>query len=174
MANRVLVAYASKYGATEEIAERIGAVLREAGLTVDVQPVKRVAGLGDYGAVVLGSAAYIGSWRKEATKFLKEQAGTLAGKAVWIFSSGPTGEGDPVELTKGWKYSAGLQPAIDQVQPRDTALFHGSIKAEKLSFIEKFMIKQVGAPVGDFRDWDAIAAWAKEIAGAIQREALTV
>lgn len=41
MNHKVLVAYASKYGATAEIAEKIGEVLNGAGLTTDVVPVKR-------------------------------------------------------------------------------------------------------------------------------------
>ena len=42
---RVLVAHATKYGAAAGIAEKIGAVLREAGLGVDVLPVDRVGDL---------------------------------------------------------------------------------------------------------------------------------
>ena len=42
MSNQVLVVFASKYGNTAEIAERIGKVLREAGLQTDVLPAKFV------------------------------------------------------------------------------------------------------------------------------------
>ncbi len=98
MDKQVLVAYASKYGATEEIAERIGEVLRQAGLRTDVLPTDRVSDLAHYQAIVLGSAVYIGKWRKEAVKFLKANEKMLAGRPVWLFSSGPTGEGDPVKL----------------------------------------------------------------------------
>ncbi len=66
MKSKILVAYASKHGATAEIAERIGKVIREAGFEVDIFPVGRAGDLGAYGAVVLGSAIYIGQWRKEA------------------------------------------------------------------------------------------------------------
>ena len=98
---QVLVAYATKYGATAEIAEKIGQALRGAGLSADVLPADRVSDLTPYQAVVLGSAVYIGQWRKEAVKFLKANETVLAEKPVWLFSSGPSGEGDPVELGQG-------------------------------------------------------------------------
>jgi menaquinone-dependent protoporphyrinogen oxidase len=165
---QVLVAYATKYGATAEIAEKIGQVLREAGLRADVLPGDRVSDLTPYRAVVLGSAVYIGQWRKEAVRFLKANETVLAEKPVWLFSSGPTGEGDPVELVQGWRFPGKLQPIADRVRPRDVAVFHGAVDVGKLNFIEKWMLKNVKAPIGDFRDWDAIAAWAASIADALK------
>jgi menaquinone-dependent protoporphyrinogen oxidase len=164
---RVLVAYATKYGATAEIAERIGQVLRQAGLDVDVLPVDRVDDLPSYQAVVLGSAVYIGAWRVAAARFLEANEGELAGRPVWLFSSGPTGEGDPAELTEGWRLPKKLQPIADRIGPRDIALFHGAVDREKLNLLEKWMIKTVNAPAGDYRDREAIAAWAADIAGAL-------
>jgi len=60
MAHSVLIAYATKYGATEEIAGKIGEVLRQAGLTADVLPADKVGDVTSYQAVVLGSAVYAG------------------------------------------------------------------------------------------------------------------
>ncbi len=57
---QVLVAFATKYGATAEIADKIGQVLRESGLPADVLPVDSVGDLTRYDAVVLGSAVYAG------------------------------------------------------------------------------------------------------------------
>jgi menaquinone-dependent protoporphyrinogen oxidase len=171
MENQILVAYATKYGATADIAEKIGQVLREAGLSVEVLPADRVGDITAYEAVVLGSAVYIGRWRKEAAKFLKTNVQVLAQKPVWLFSSGPTGEGNPVELTQGWQFPGALQELADQVRPRDAALFHGSVDVEKMSFMEKWMIKNVKSPTGDFRDWDAISAWAAAIATDLQSTA---
>ena len=65
---------------------------------------KDVRDLSEYDAVVLGSAVYIGGWRKEAVKFLKDNEGALAERTVWVFSSGPAGEGDPVDLLDGWRF----------------------------------------------------------------------
>jgi len=169
---QVLVAYATKHGATAEIAEEIGQVLRQAGLRTDVLPTDRVSDLTSYKAVVLGSAVYIGKWRKEAVKFLQANETVLAEKLVWLFSSGPTGEGDPVELMQGWRFPEKLQPIADHIRPRDIAVFHGNVNMKKLNFIEKWMIKNVKAPVGDFRDWEAITSWATAIADVLKEEGL--
>ena len=165
----VLVAYASRYGATAEIAEKVGDVLRQAGLSVDVRPADKVSDVSAYRAVILGSAVYIGRWRKQAVNFLKDNEQALAQRSVWLFSSGPTGEGDPVELLKGWRIPDALQPVADRVQPRDIAVFHGAVFPEKLNLIQRWMIKMVKAPAGDFRDWDAITAWAEGIATALEQ-----
>ena len=168
MNSQVLLAYATKYGATAEIAEKIRQVLRLAGLQTDVLPVDRVSNLSSYKAVILGSAVYIGGWRKEAAKFLKVNEKVLAEQLVWLFSSGPTGEGNPVELTEGWHFPKALQPIADRIQPRDIAVFHGAIHKQKLNFIEKWMLNNVKAPLGDFRDWDAITSWATAIADVLK------
>jgi menaquinone-dependent protoporphyrinogen oxidase len=169
MEKQVLVAYATKYGATEEIAENIGKVLQEAGLHTDLLLVNEVRDLSDYDAVVFGSAVYIGGWRKEAVKFLKENEAALAERPVWIFSSGPAGEGDPVELLDGWRFPEKLQPIADRIRPRDIAVFHGNVDLEKVNRLEKYMINTVKSPVGDFRDWEAITSWAKGIADELMK-----
>jgi menaquinone-dependent protoporphyrinogen oxidase len=170
MSAKALVAYATKYGATAEIAEKIGEVLGRAGVSVDVLPVNRVKDLGSYEAVVLGSAVYIFRWRREASRFLKVNEKQLSERPLWIFSSGPTGKGDPVELTNGWRFPKALQPLLDRIQPRDVVVFHGAIDADKMKGLERWMIKKVDAAAEDSRDWEAIAAWAKNVASAIAAE----
>jgi menaquinone-dependent protoporphyrinogen oxidase len=169
MDRKILITYASKYGATQEIAEKIGAVLRQAGLQADVFPVDGVRDLTPYQAVILGSAVYIGQWNKEAAVFLQANEKTLANRQVWLFSSGPTGVGDPVELLNGWRLPAALQPVADRIQPRDIAVFHGNINLGKLNFIQKWVIKNiVKKPFGDFRDWDTIVTWSGTVAAQLK------
>jgi len=48
MGAKVLVAYATKYGATAEIAQKIGEVLDQAGVAADVMPVDQVKDLDSY------------------------------------------------------------------------------------------------------------------------------
>jgi len=168
MANSILIAYATKYGATAEIAEKIGQVLRQAGLSADVQPADHVADLTAYQAVVLGSAVYAGQWRGEAITFLETNEKQLAERPVWLFSSGPTGTGDPAQLMKGWRFPEAQQPIADRIHPRDIAFFHGVLDMQKLSLPEKVIVKGIKAPVGDFRDWETITAWATAIAEALK------
>ena len=168
MDKKILVTYASKNGATEEIAVRIGEVLRQAGLQADVLPVDRVRDLTPYQAVILGSAVYIGQWNKEAAAFLQTNEKILANRPVWLFSSGPTGEGDPVELLNGWRLPTALQPAADRIRPRDIAIFHGYINPDTVNILQKWVIKAMKKPFGDFRDWDAIVTWATTIAEALK------
>ena len=170
MSRKVLVAYATKYGATAEIAEKIGEVLAQVGISVDVLPVNQVKDLDNYGAVVLGSAVYIFRWRKEASRFLKANANLLAKRPLWIFSSGPTGKGNPVELANGWRFPKALQPLLDNIKPREVVVFHGAIDPGKMKGMEKWMIQKVGAALEDSRDWEAIASWAKIIASALAAE----
>jgi len=172
METKILVAFASKYGATEEIAEVIGGVLREAGLVTEVVPVDQVGDLSQYKAVILGSAVYVGKWRKEAVKFLKDNEQLLSDRPVWLFSSGPSGEGDAVDLLDGWTFPTALQSSIEIISPREIKVFHGSVNPEQLNFIEKSMIKTVKAPVGDFRDWDNIRSWAASIADVLKDKGL--
>jgi menaquinone-dependent protoporphyrinogen oxidase len=168
MDQRVLVTFATKHGATGEIAARIGQSLQEAGLATDVVPTYQVGDISPYTAVVLGSAVYIGRWRKQAVKFLQDHKDELKAKDVWLFSSGPTGTGDPEELLKGWRVPENVQPVIDDIRPRDIAVFHGVLNPDDLNFLEKWTIKTVKAETGDFRDWDAISAWAMGIASQLQ------
>lgn len=167
---KVLVAYASKYGATAEMAERVGKVLSEAGLAVEVLSAEAVQEVKPYDAVVLGSAVYAGSWMKPVVELLQTQEQALATRPLWIFSGGPTGEGDPVEIMHGWRYPEALKPFLERINPRSIAFFHGKIDPEKLHWGEKLIIKALRARTGDFRDWKALEAWAQEIAQALHVE----
>jgi menaquinone-dependent protoporphyrinogen oxidase len=74
MNNKVLIAFATKCGATEEAAKRITDTLgRKFGLTVDLVNLGREAhpNFSQYGSIVVGSGIRMGKWYKEALQFLK-------------------------------------------------------------------------------------------------------
>ena len=159
----VLVAYASKHGSTRGIAEAIGGRFLDRRVEAVVRPIRDVDGLESYEAIVIGSAVYLGAWMKEAVAFSERHAGTLSGVPVWLFSSGPLGE-DVEDEEPQPRQLPELEAALS---PRDHQVFFGALDRSKLGFAERMIVKAVKAPDGDYRDWDAIAAWADEIAASL-------
>jgi menaquinone-dependent protoporphyrinogen oxidase len=171
----ILVAYASKHNSTAEIAKVIGKVLRQSSdLHVDIRSVEVVEDISPYDAVVLGSAVYAGKWQSPAADFLKKHETELAQRPVWLFSSGPTGEGDPKALTKGWELPDVLRPIAARIKPRGVTVFSGKLEASSLNFFTRVLVKAINASafrIGDFRDWNMIRIWAAGIAQALEGEA---
>src|SRR5688500_8286413 len=129
---RVLVTAASRYGATQEIAEEIGRVLSDYALEVDVT---RAEGRNDvtyYDAVVLGSAVYMGRWLPAAYRLLEKYGEQLANRPTWLFSSGPLGsplrpnEEQAVHLARVWA----------RIRAVEHRLFAGKLDKSQLSFRE--------------------------------------
>jgi menaquinone-dependent protoporphyrinogen oxidase len=179
---RVLVAFASRHGSTQGIAERIGRVLERHGLEVTVQPAAEVHDIGGYQAFVIGSAAYVFHWLKEASGFVRRHRSTLANQPVWLFSSGPVGS-DTVDA-KGNDVRTGAEPKEfaefrEAIHPRDEHIFWGAYDpdAEPIGLVEKLgkMLTPKAArgaiPAGDFRDWPEIEAWSEGIARELAQPA---
>jgi menaquinone-dependent protoporphyrinogen oxidase len=160
----VLVAYASKHGSTEEIAHALATRIRAHGYDAEATPISRIDALDDAEAVVVGSAVYGGSWMQEAVAFVRHHAPELAGRPVWLFSSGPLGEHIQDEEDQPKQ----IAEFRESVQPRDHHVFMGALDPDKLGFAERMMVKAVQAPAGDFRDWDDIRSWADGIAHELE------
>jgi menaquinone-dependent protoporphyrinogen oxidase len=177
---RVLVAYASKHGSTEGIAERIAARLCAAGLKAEAVPVGKVRDLSSFDAVVLGSALYMFHWLGEAKAFANRNRSALAGKPVWLFSSGPFGP-EPLDQQGRDKLEVSGPRELDELrqtlQPRDHRVFWGAwSRANKpIGFWERMVnlmpAGKAGLPDADFRDWPNIEAWADGIAAELSKTA---
>lgn len=159
----VLVAFASKHGATKEIAEFIAVTLRGLGKEVDCLPAAAAPDPRRYEAVILGSAVYVGSWLVEATSFARGNASELAARPVWLFSSGPFGN----HVLDEDEQPRELEELRNRLVPKDHRVFFGALDMNKLAFEERMVVKALGAPEGDFRDWDDIRAWTEGIAAAL-------
>lgn len=143
MPENVLVAYATKHGSTKEIAERIGATLGGRGLNADVRDTRDRPSPEAYDAVVLGSAVYVGSWRKDAATFLRQHQARLREVPCWLFSSGPTGEGNPEAILGGWAFPKQLESVLEDIQPRGIVLFHGCLNTDELGLFEELVVRGV-------------------------------
>jgi menaquinone-dependent protoporphyrinogen oxidase len=160
----VLVAAASKHGATDEIAARIGADLVAHGVEVDVKKLGDVRDVGGYDAYVIGSGIYLGNWLKEARSFIATHATELAHHPTWLFASGSI-VGDPPVADDPNALRAGLaEGLVATAHAREHKLFAGKLEKSKLGLLEKAAVRGAHASDGDYRDWQAIDEWAALIA----------
>jgi menaquinone-dependent protoporphyrinogen oxidase len=164
---RVLVSAASKYGSTTEIAEAIGKELSAAGHDVDVRPPAHVSSIESYDAVVLGSAVYVGHWLEPVRTLVEREREALRQRPVWLFSSGPIGE---PPMPKG-DDAVDIAGIIEATGAREHRIFNGKLDKHRLSFPERAVVFALRVAEGDFRDWDAIAAWGRDIAAQLADEA---
>lgn len=163
MAARILVAYATRNGSTAGIAQAIGKELASAGHSVDVAEMKTVTSVEGYNAVVIGAPLYMGSMVKDVAKFVGGYRDALVKLPVAVFAVGLSPK-DPKPEAIGFAMAA-LKKSVEPLQPGASAIFAGKLDPAKLSFIQRKMTEFVKSPVGDFRDWNAISAWAKELPG---------
>ncbi|WP_236794255.1 flavodoxin domain-containing protein [Amycolatopsis sp. GM8] len=164
---KVLVAVASKHGATREIADEIGNTLRaKLGERAEVEVLfaANVATIAGYDAVVLGSAVYMGHWMTEATDFVHRYQEALRTMPVWMFSSGPVGTPpkpleEPLEIGKlRWLAYA-----------RGHRVFAGRIDRHRLGLGDRAVVAALRVHDGDYRNWEEIRSWAATIATALRR-----
>lgn len=171
---RVLVVYATKYGSTRGIAERIARTIEEAGHQAGAVPATHAGPLDGYDAYVIGSALYMFSWLKEAKDFVLHNRATLAAKPVWLFSSGPIGTAQTDAQGRDVRENAGpkeLGELMAAVNAREHRVFFGAFDHTKLTVAHRVVYAMPAAKKlfidGDFRDWDDIEAWAIKVAAAL-------
>ena len=161
MSARILVAYATRNGSTAEIAQVIGRELVATGHTADITEIKTVSTLTGYTAIVIGGPLYMGSVDSAVGKFVEKNREHLLKLPVAAFVVGLA----PKNPDSGAVETAmtALRKSLGPVTPVSSVLFAGKLDPKKLSFIQRKMTELVKSPIGDFRDWDAIAAWAREL-----------
>lgn len=165
MSKKILVAYATSTGSTGEVAEVIGEVLRASGAAVDVRRAKKVKDISQYQAVVAGTGIHAGRIYGELTRFLEWHKAALPEMPVAYFvvclaMHEPTAE----HCQEAAAYLNPLRVKFSDIEPVDVGLFGGRMDFKSLSLPVRTIIKAMKAPEGDFRDWDAIRAWAQSIA----------
>ncbi len=173
--SQILVVYATKYGSTREVAETIASTLRGASLPVYVQPAREVKSLEGYRAVVIGTALRIGHWYKDTDAFLAQHREALGRLPVAVFALGPT-QGSPAD--DDWKacqanFDQELAAKAPWLKPVSSRMFGGKYDPAALRGLDKLLTLMPGTPLKgmpatDARDFDAIRAWATELAATLQ------
>ena len=192
---KVLVVYTTNAGSTGEVADVIGETLAQNGTHVDVRQIKDVSDVSAYDAVLVGGPMILG-WHAEAVRFVETHRRDLSQKPVAYFltalslttSPGTGVDAVPVYLDpslakpprNGGKLSrterfttvaAYLEPALTkapQVKPVSAGFFAGKLDYGRLNLFQKLFVRFIiRAEEGDFRDWNAIRAWADEVHEAL-------
>lgn len=161
---RVLVGYASRFGSTRDIANRIGDAVRKDGSDVDVRSVDDIPDFDRYDAVVFGSGVYDGSWQQ---KRLNSCADTLP-----YWRANPCGYSvldrsanrHPIVGTLIKKEPKEISEFERTLHSRDYRVFAGVIDLDHWPAWGRLLFRAFGGHAGDNRQWADIDAWAEEIA----------
>jgi menaquinone-dependent protoporphyrinogen oxidase len=160
---RVLVTYGTKAGSTRDVAESIAAHLGRRFYSTDLEPAGSVTSLADYDGVVLGGSIYTTRWHPDARRFLKRHRETLTRLPFAVFGMGPltTAEHDMKASRRQLDHALMKTP---ELEPVTVAVFGGVVDPRKLTFPFSHL------PASDARDWDAIQAWADDVADLLESE----
>jgi menaquinone-dependent protoporphyrinogen oxidase len=156
--DKVLVAYATRYGSTKEIAEEIAQVLSESGVAAEVANVMDVDLLEGYGAAIIGSPIYMGKCLPEAVDFVRQFQTPLRHIPVALFVVGFSMK-EPTEENRRHAL-ASIEAIKPYLHPLDVGIFSGKMVIEDLEVPDRQIVTMAGEVGGDFRDWDEIAGWA--------------
>lgn len=163
----VLVAYATKYGSTREVAEAIAARLRERGIKIDVRAAGDVDSVDGYDAVVFGGALYYFRLRREGRRFLSRHRKALSGMPVAVFGMGPIGDTEEQYVDARRHLDKSLNKN-ESIAPVAVTVFGGAFDPSGLRFPDANpAMKKL--PPSDIRDWEAIEAWADSLPEAFGR-----
>lgn len=187
---KVLVAYATKYGYIEEIAQAIHKKLMEENLEAELLNLEKISSkkwpsINDFDGIIVGSCKGSGFWRKDAKTFIKKNRDILLNskKPFACFRSDPLDFPSIIypdsikeyleeEFIKTFSFSP---PLVDGFGP----VFDFSKKSkldrtnqELLRKMVKKVTKEFGIEIdfkgyNDLRDWDRIQEFALNFANLI-------
>jgi menaquinone-dependent protoporphyrinogen oxidase len=170
VASRILVAYATRYGSTREVAEAAATALRDLGIDVDAKLAKDVSTLGGCGGVVLATPFYMGSMLKDATQFLERNRTALQGLPVALLACGPLRVDDDPAEARG--QLDGALAKVGWLTPVAAEMFVGKYDPARLRLADKLIAVLPASPlhgmgVHDGRDWASIRAWTETLPRAM-------
>ncbi|MBN1679452.1 MAG: hypothetical protein JW966_04120 [Anaerolineae bacterium] len=191
MTGKILLTYATMSGSTAEVADAIARKIQESGAEVTVRPMTDVTDFSGYDAVILGGPMVVG-WHRGAMKFVARHAAALSKVPVACFITSieltNTGEdaigGVPLTIDpnlggppknpgklsfkeKQTCLDAYVSPILKKasgVKPVSIGLFGGKLDYSVLNPLAWLFVRFIiRGKAGDYRNWDAINAWAASV-----------
>ena len=158
---RILVAYATRHGATAEIALEIADRLCLRNLAVDLRTVEEVGSVAGYDGVVVGSSIRMGHWLAPAADFLTRHQAALRSLPLAFFTVHFLATDESEASCQ--QRAAYVAPLHQVVEPQAEAFFAGKIDPAKFSMGDKLIALLIRPEAGDQRDWAAIDRWAEQL-----------
>jgi menaquinone-dependent protoporphyrinogen oxidase len=168
MENKILLAYASIHGSTQEIAQQIAETMCKEGVVVDLQPARKVNAVAGYQAVVLGAPIYMFHLHKDALNFISRHKVTLMnGLPIAIFAGGPieAGKDQWGEIHKQLDQDLAKYPWL---KPIAVEIVGGRFDPTNLRFPYNLIPALKQMPAADLRDWTTICSWACDLVNKLQ------
>lgn len=141
--SKVLIAYASKHGCTEECAKTLAGKMNTEVDLCNLKEKKQID-LTTYDKVILGGSIYAGRIQKEVKDFCSKNESVLKGKKLGLYICGMS-QGDDA---KKQLMSAFPQGLLDAALVKEN--FGGKMEISKMNFMEKKIIKMVAKVESDF------------------------
>ena len=165
---KLLIAFASQFGSTGEVAKAIGDILCQQDCAVDVKWIRDVNQVDAYDAVIVGSAIQYDKWMPEAVDIVKTHLKALSSVPVaYFFTCLTLAKKNAKTEQQALVYANKLRAISSQVVPVSVQGFAGVVDFSKMSFLTRMMLKTIttvnGVQEGDYRDWDAIRSWAHSV-----------
>ena len=160
---KYLIGYVSKTGTTQEIAEKIAAILKEQEIEVDVLSLENIKNTDQYAGIILGSPINAMKLLPELNSFIESNE-NIKKKSVGIFIvSYIFGNGRKI-------WSNFIQKDVDRVRsqlaPQTIAVFGGRLDKKMPGFVNFLFGLSKDLPL-DNRNWDHIDEWANELVDTI-------
>lgn len=172
----VLIVYHTTEGQTAKIADRIGAVLEAADVTVDVFGANGAPPPTGYDGVILGDSIHLTQHSQSLTRYAKTHIDELHTMPLALFQVSLTSATkDEEHSTKAHQLLADF---VDEtgIDPDLVGLFAGSLAYTKYGWFKRRLLREiVFADIGEtdissdheYTDWEAVEEFATDVAALL-------
>lgn len=173
---RALVAFATKDGHTRKIAERIGRVLEQRGLSVDVADLAALPPAfspESYDAFVVGAPLRIGRHLRPARDFARTHRNLLEQRPSAFFSCSLTTAGKTEQARSDEQRVVDEFSTYTGWKPTQVGIFAGALPYRDYNFFVRFLMRRIAKAAGgdtdtsrnyEYTNWDAVEAFAQTFA----------
>lgn len=165
MDKKILVTYATYYGATANVARAIAETVASRGYSVEVSTVKEVQNLNQYEAVIVGSAIRGGKIHDDTFHFIKDHKADLGRIPVAYFVCCMTmGEEDPETRYQAETYLAEVFNKISTVKPISLGFFGSIYEYKHMEWLARLVDKAINSQEGEYHTWETVIHWNENVA----------